>query len=145
MLSLVTRRGFNRTTRGISIRSQKKRAVAGCAHTGVRKDSATNRALALSCIGLATSQYQGREVVRERETYEELHLGNLLVDLLHELDDEVDELVLQQLLGVEVSNQEGNVVALRQLAHGFFQYSSSFSILLPLGNSTPLLLSKPPT
>lgn len=50
------------------------------------------------------------------DTYEELHLGNLLIDLLHELDDEVDELVLQQLLGVEVCDQEGNVVALPQLA-----------------------------
>ena len=104
--------------------------MAGREHTGVRKDSATNRALALSCIELATSQYQVSEVVREREAYEELHLGNLLVDLLHELDDEVDELVLQQLLGVEVCNQEGNVVALRQLAHGLPLFSSLFLIIL---------------
>lgn len=45
-------------------------------------------------------------------TYEELHLGNLLVYLFHELDDEVNKLVLEHLLGVEVCNEEGDVVSL---------------------------------
>lgn len=49
-------------------------------------------------------------------TYEELHLGNLLVNLLLELNDEVDKLVLQHLLGVEVCYQEGNVIALCWIA-----------------------------
>ena len=48
--------------------------------------------------------------------YEELHLRNLLVNLLHELDNEVDQLVLQHLLGVEVCNQERDVVALDRLS-----------------------------
>lgn len=42
---------------------------------------------------------------------EELHLGNLLVNLLLELNDKVDKLVLQHLFGVEVCYQEGNVIA----------------------------------
>ena len=39
--------------------------------------------------------------------------GHLRVNLFHELDDEVDELVLVHVLEVVVSQQEGNVVALR--------------------------------
>ena len=49
-------------------------------------------------------------------TYEEFHLGNLLVNLLHELDDKVDKLVLQHLLGVEIGDEEGDVVALNGFA-----------------------------
>ena len=45
-------------------------------------------------------------------TYEELHLRNLPVDLLHELNDEVHQLVLQHLLGMEVGNEERDIVAL---------------------------------
>ena len=45
-------------------------------------------------------------------TYEELHLGNLLVYLFHELDDEVDKLVLEHLFGVEVCDEERDVVSL---------------------------------
>jgi hypothetical protein len=44
--------------------------------------------------------------------YEELHFRNLLVNLFHELDDEVDKLVLEHLLGVEVCNEERDVVSL---------------------------------
>lgn len=43
-------------------------------------------------------------VARENGTYKELHLRYLLVHLLHELDDEVNKLVLQHLLCVEVGN-----------------------------------------
>ena len=46
--------------------------------------------------------------------YEELHLGDLLVNLLHELDDEVHQLVLQHLLRVEVRNQEGDIISLNR-------------------------------
>lgn len=49
-------------------------------------------------------------------TYEELHLRNLLVNLLHKLNDEIDQLVLQHLLGVEVGDQEGNVVSLEDVS-----------------------------
>lgn len=37
-------------------------------------------------------------------TYEKLHLRDLLVDLLHELYDEVDKLMLQHLLSVIIRN-----------------------------------------
>jgi hypothetical protein len=47
-----------------------------------------------------------------RAAYEELHLRNLLVNLFHELDNEVDKLVLKHLLGVEVCDEEGDVVSL---------------------------------
>ena len=43
---------------------------------------------------------------------EELHLRDFLVDVLHELDDKVDQLVLQHLFGVEVCDQERNIIAL---------------------------------
>lgn len=96
-------------------RWREKKGARGKVLTGVRKDSATNRALALSCkegdYMLVHIQYPvyGRAVYT---TYEELHLGNLLVNLLLELNDKVDKLVLQHLFGVEVCYQEGNVVAL---------------------------------
>ena len=44
--------------------------------------------------------------------YEELHFRDLLVNFLHKLDDEVDQLVLQHLFGVEVCDQERNIIAL---------------------------------
>lgn len=40
--------------------------------------------------------------VRGPGTYKELHLGNLLVDILHELNNKIDQLVLQHLVRVEV-------------------------------------------
>lgn len=45
-------------------------------------------------------------------TYKELHLGDLFVDLLHELNDKVDELVFQHFLCMEIRNQERDVVSL---------------------------------
>jgi hypothetical protein len=44
--------------------------------------------------------------------YEELHFGYFLVDFLHELNDEVDQLVLQHFLGVEIGDQKGDVISL---------------------------------
>ncbi|USP81143.1 hypothetical protein yc1106_08417 [Curvularia clavata] len=75
--------------------------------TGVRKDSATKRALAFNWPVLACTCHELSML-----PYEELHFGDLLVDLLHELNDKVDELVLQHFLGVEVGDQERDVVAL---------------------------------
>lgn len=40
------------------------------------------------------------------KTYEKLHLRDLLIYLLHKLDDKVHQLVLQHLLGMEVRDQE---------------------------------------
>jgi hypothetical protein len=45
-------------------------------------------------------------------TYEELHLGDFLVHFFHELDDEVDQLVLEHLLCVCIRDQERNVITL---------------------------------
>lgn len=49
---------------------------------------------------------------QEWPTYEELHLRNLLVNLLHELYDEINQLMLKHLFRVEVGDQEGNVISL---------------------------------
>lgn len=68
--------------------------------TGVKKDSATNRARAFNC---------NRSVLEEAErlggeTHEKLHFRNLLVHFLHELYNKIDELVFEHRLGVEVGN-----------------------------------------
>jgi hypothetical protein len=47
---------------------------------------------------------------------EQLHLRNLLVHLFHKLNDKVHQLVLQHLLGVEVRDQETDIVALDRLS-----------------------------
>ena len=75
--------------------------------TGVKKDSATKRALAFSCLRLVLLSLSSR-----LQTYEELHFRDLLVNLLHELDDKVDQFVLEHLLGMEIRNEERDVVTL---------------------------------
>lgn len=50
------------------------------------------------------------------QTYEKLHFRYFLVDLLHELDDKVHQLMLQHLLRVEIGDQEGNIIALRYIS-----------------------------
>lgn len=47
--------------------------------------------------------------------YEELHLGNLLVHLLHELYHEIDQLMLEHLLRVPIGDEEGDVVSVYRL------------------------------
>ena len=47
-------------------------------------------------------------------THGQLHGGHLLVDLFHEVDDEVNELVLEHFLGVEVGDEERDVVTLSE-------------------------------
>ena len=47
--------------------------------------------------------------------YEKLHLRDLLVNLLHELNDEVHELVFQHLLRVIIRDQEGNIISLTNI------------------------------
>lgn len=42
----------------------------------------------------------------------QFHLADLLVDLLHEVDDKVHQLVFVHLLRVEVGNQEANIISL---------------------------------
>ena len=50
--------------------------------------------------------------IRHRCTYEEFHLRYLLIDLLHELYNEVYQLMLQHLFCVKIGDQERNVIAL---------------------------------
>merc|ERR550534_1732450 len=45
----------------------------------------------------------------------ELHVTHLLINLLHEMNDKVDKLVPQHLLGVKVSYEEADVIALNIL------------------------------
>jgi hypothetical protein len=49
-------------------------------------------------------------------TYEQLHLGDLLVNLFHELNYEVDKFVLEHLLGMKVGDKKGDVVALHDVS-----------------------------
>lgn len=42
----------------------------------------------------------------QERAHEKLHLRDLLINLLHELDDEIDQLMLQHLFRVEVCYQE---------------------------------------
>ena len=58
----------------------------------------------------------------------QLHLADLLVDLLHEADDEVDQLVLVHLLRVEVRDQEADVVALQNDSHCRVQIVQKISV-----------------
>lgn len=44
----------------------------------------------------------------------QLHLADLFVDFLHEMDDEVHQLVLVHLLRVEVGDEEADVIALHR-------------------------------
>ena len=70
--------------------------------TGVKKDSATNRARAFNCIKcqLYPCRNEGPRTVDKGSrsdvipTYKELHLRYLLVHLLHELYDKVNQFVL---------------------------------------------------
>ena len=43
-----------------------------------------------------------------------LHAVNLLVNVLHELDDEVDEFRSNHSFEMDVSDEEGNVVAMKK-------------------------------
>merc|ERR1711884_535703 len=40
----------------------------------------------------------------------QFHLGNLLVNLLHEMNDKVDEFVSQHLFSVEIGDQKANII-----------------------------------
>lgn len=63
------------------------------------------------------------------QTYEELHLRDFLIHLFHELDNKVDKLVLQHGFGVEVGDQERDIIAL-----AVRQQSLSHPIRLPHTN-----------
>lgn len=93
--------------------------------TGVRNDSATKRALAFNYGHVSTVHDQ----TAYGFSHEELHLRNLLVYLLHELDYEVDQLVLQHLLSVEVGDQERDIISLPTISRRIHQCLSSFSYL----------------
>lgn len=46
----------------------------------------------------------------------QFHLADLLIDLLHKVDDKVHQLMFIHLLRVEVGNQKANVIALNRLS-----------------------------
>lgn len=48
----------------------------------------------------------------------QLHLADLFVDFLHEMDDKVHQLVLIHLLRVEVGDEEADVIALIESERG---------------------------
>lgn len=75
--------------------------------TGVKKDSATNLALAFNFI---ESAWYGERGISD--TYKQLHFRNLLVNFLHELNDKIDQFVLQHLFGVVIRDEEGDIIAL---------------------------------
>ena len=55
----------------------------------------------------------------------QLHLTHLLVELFHERNDEIDQLVLQHLISMEICNQETNVISLIELALHLFKSTRS--------------------
>jgi hypothetical protein len=63
-----------------------------------------------SCVQL--SWVSMSPVETSTHAYEELHFRDLLVHFLHELDDEIHQLVLQHLLGMEVGDEKGDVITL---------------------------------
>lgn len=66
-----------------------------------------------TCSGVQLDDCQSDSSALQVEyAYKELHLRDLLVDFLHELNDKVHQLMLQHLLGVEVCDQERNIIAL---------------------------------
>lgn len=72
------------------------------AHTGVRKDSATKRALAFSYNEVSIRKLADNP----RISYEKFHLRDLLVDLFHELYDKVHQFVLQHFFRMGIRDQE---------------------------------------
>ena len=69
------------------------------------------------CWSFPAAMTHGRKVALGDYTrpsvQRQLHLRDLLVHILHKLDDKVDKLVLQHGLSVEVGDQERDVVALQ--------------------------------
>ena len=67
-------------------------------------------------IECATNETHRRQVALRNDTcpsiQAQLHLRDLLVHIFHELDDKVDEFVFEHGFGVEVGDEEGDVVAL---------------------------------
>lgn len=63
----------------------------------------------------------------------QFHLAYLLVDFLHEVDNEVHQLVFVHLLRVEVGNQEANIISLnRNQTEKWTRCHSSRRVLLLL-------------
>ena len=57
----------------------------------------------------------GASVDSSVETYEKLHLRDLLVHLLHKLYYKVHQLVFQHFLSMEIGDQERDVIALSEI------------------------------
>lgn len=76
--------------------------------TGVKKASATKRARALSCSIYVSDLY----LYWLAATHEKLHFRNLLVNLFHEMYDEINQLVFQHGFGMKIGDQKRNIVTL---------------------------------
>lgn len=81
--------------------------------TGVKKLSATKRARAFNYTHVSL---RSPTASNAGDSYKELHLRDFLVHLLHKLNDEVYQLMLQHLLGVKVCDQEGDIISLFPLS-----------------------------
>ena len=77
--------------------------------TGVKKDSATNLALEFSYNVVSKQNIQRNQQI---VAYEKLHFRYFLVDLLHELNYEIDKLMLEHRLRMEIRYQERNIITL---------------------------------
>jgi hypothetical protein len=71
-------------------------------------------------------------------TYEKLHFRNFLVNLFHELYDEIHQLVLQHLFRVEIRYQERDVISLQLKVRA----SSQYVFLFPGGQTLTGFLLK---
>jgi len=70
--------------------------------TGVKKDSATNLALAFNW-----SQCQSiLDISPEKACYKKLHFRNLFIHLFHELNNKINKLMLQHLFSMEVGDEK---------------------------------------
>lgn len=56
--------------------------------------------------------------IGDATTYKEFHFRNFLVDLFHELNDEIDQLMLEHFFGMRVGDQKRDVIALLLLLSG---------------------------
>jgi len=69
-----------------------------------------------SCSGIQLS-FVSTPLKFRCHTYKELHLRNLLINLLHKLNDKVHQFMLQHLLGMKVGDQERNVISLYTISN----------------------------
>jgi hypothetical protein len=70
--------------------------------TGVKKDSATNLALAFNWRQMSVNL----DISLEKGCYKKLHFRNLFIHLFHELNNKIDKLMLQHFFSMEVGDEK---------------------------------------